>query len=239
LHLFLDSNIWLSFYHYSSDDLEELRKLGVLIDRRQVTLHVTDQVRFEFRRNREVKFADAIAKFDKEKLDKSFPQIFQAYKEDYRSLREAIDSYEKAKARILQRVERDYRRSDLKADGIIRDLFAKAGDEAVSEKALEAARLRMMRGNPPGKDGSHGDAINWEHLLEVIPEGGDLCLIAEDKDWREKGSDTLFPHSWPMSGSTRRRAKSGTVAGSRPSSRRSTRTSSSRRSLRRRSSSAS
>jgi hypothetical protein len=153
---------------------------------------VPDQVRFEFRRNREVKFADAISKFDKEKLDKSFPQIFQAYEEDYRALREAIDSYEKAKGRILQRVERDYRLWNLKADGIIRDLFAKAGDEAVSEKTLEAARLRMMRGNPPGKDGSHGDAINWEHLLEVISDGEDLHLIAEDKDWREKGSDTLF-----------------------------------------------
>ena len=28
MQLFLDSNIWLSFYHYSSDDLEELRKPG-------------------------------------------------------------------------------------------------------------------------------------------------------------------------------------------------------------------
>src|SRR5262249_55448147 len=149
-------------------------------------------VRFEFRRNREVKFADAINKFDKEKLDKSFPQIFQAYEEDYKVLREAIDNYEKSKGRILQKIERDYRRWELKADGIIRDLFDKAENEVVSEQALEASRMRMMRGNPPGKDGSHGDAINWEHLLEVIPEGEELYLIAEDKDFREKGSDTLF-----------------------------------------------
>jgi hypothetical protein len=57
-----------------------------------------------------------------------------------------------------------------------------------------------MRGNPPGKDGSHGDAINWEHLLEIISEDEDLYLIAEDKDWREKGSDNVFSpflsHEW-------------------------------------------
>ncbi|APW62395.1 PIN domain-containing protein [Paludisphaera borealis] len=192
MHLFLDSNIWLSFYHYSSDELEELRKLGVLIERKQVTLHVPDQVRFEFRRNREVKFADAISKFKKEGLDKGFPQIFHAYEEDYRVLRDAIDAYEQAKGRILQKLERDYRRWKLKADGIISDLFAKAENVAVSEVALAAARMRVIRGNPPGKDNSHGDAINWECLLEVVPSKEDLYMIAEDKDFREKGSDTAF-----------------------------------------------
>jgi len=49
-----------------------------------------------------------------------------------------------------------------------------------------------MRGNPPGKDDSHGDAINWECLLEVIPQREDLYLIAEAKDFREQGSDKVF-----------------------------------------------
>ncbi len=192
MHLFLDSNIWLSFYHYSSDDLEELIRLGVLIDRKQVTLYVPDQVRFEFRRNREVKFADAIAKFKKDGIDKGFPQIFHAYEEDYRALREAIDVYEQAKGRILQKLERSYRNWNLKADLIIGELFKKANNVPVSKEALEAARLRVMRGNPPGKDDSHCDAINWECLLEVVPPEEDLYLIAEDKDYREKGSDSVF-----------------------------------------------
>jgi hypothetical protein len=27
MHLFIDTNIYLAFYHFSSDDLEELKKL--------------------------------------------------------------------------------------------------------------------------------------------------------------------------------------------------------------------
>ena len=37
--------------------------------------------------------------------------------------------------------------------------------------------------NPPGKDGSLGDAINWECLLENVPMGEDLYLVADDKDY--------------------------------------------------------
>ena len=92
MHLFLDTNIYLSFYHYTSDDLEELRKLGVLIESKNLTLHVPDQVVFEFRRNREAKFADALSKFKKEGLDKNFPQIMLAYEEDYRVMRDSIKS---------------------------------------------------------------------------------------------------------------------------------------------------
>lgn len=34
MNIFTDTNIWLSFYQFSSDDFEELRKPGVLIDKR-------------------------------------------------------------------------------------------------------------------------------------------------------------------------------------------------------------
>jgi predicted nucleic acid-binding protein len=53
--LFTDTNILLSFYHLSSDDLEELRKLIVLIDNKQIVLVLTDQVKDEFFRNRGAK----------------------------------------------------------------------------------------------------------------------------------------------------------------------------------------
>jgi hypothetical protein len=41
----------------------------------------------------------------------------------------------------------------------------------------------MSVGNPPGKKGSLGDAINWEALLENVPDGEDLYLIADDRDY--------------------------------------------------------
>lgn len=37
--------------------------------------------------------------------------------------------------------------------------------------------------NPPGKDGSLGDAINWEGLLESVPDNEVLHLVADDRDY--------------------------------------------------------
>ena len=60
MNLFIDTNIFLSFYHLSSADLEELRKLVVLIDQGRLKLYLPSQVVDEFRRNRDNKIADAI-----------------------------------------------------------------------------------------------------------------------------------------------------------------------------------
>lgn len=38
LHLFIDANIFLSFYAYTNDDIEELRKLVSLIKTQQLKL---------------------------------------------------------------------------------------------------------------------------------------------------------------------------------------------------------
>jgi hypothetical protein len=41
----------------------------------------------------------------------------------------------------------------------------------------------MGVGNPPGKNNSLGDAINWECLLDETPAGEDLFFITGDKDY--------------------------------------------------------
>ena len=43
--------------------------------------------------------------------------------------------------------------------------------------------MRMAIGNPPGKNGSIGDAINWTILFQSVPEGEDLHVISEDGDY--------------------------------------------------------
>ena len=48
MNIFIDTNVFLSFYHLSNDDLEELKKLIVLIDNKEVTLWLPNQVKDEF-----------------------------------------------------------------------------------------------------------------------------------------------------------------------------------------------
>jgi hypothetical protein len=45
------------------------------------------------------------------------------------------------------------------------------------------ARERFDIGNPPGKKGSLGDAINWAVLLERVELGRNLYFVSSDKDY--------------------------------------------------------
>lgn len=75
MNLFIDTNIYLTFFHFSSDDLEELKKLIVVIKEGQINLILPDQVIDEFKRNREVKIADAL----KDLKSKKYLTYFRKY----------------------------------------------------------------------------------------------------------------------------------------------------------------
>ena len=52
-----------------------------------------------------------------------------------------------------------------------------------SAELIDRARLRVQIGNPPGKEGSLGDAISWEALIEECPEAEDLFFVTDDRDY--------------------------------------------------------
>ena len=182
MHLFIDTNIYLAFYHFSSDDLEELQKLLVLLDNKSLTLYVTEQVVDEYGRNRENKLADALGRFREIKLNHQYPQLCQAYPE-YQSLRDFQKKFEASHSVLLNKLDTDITEQSLKADLLLKSLFIKATRVKRSDKVIERARRRMELGNPPGKAGSLGDAINWESLLDGVPEAQDIYIIADDDDW--------------------------------------------------------
>lgn len=182
MNLFIDTNIFLSFYHLSSDDLEEIHKLAVLLDKREVVLWLPEQVKNEFHRNRENKISDALKKLQEQQRKPQFPQICKDYKE-YAEIRELQRSYEQKISSLLKNVTEDVETRNLKADEKINELFRNAKCIETSKDLVEKARFRMDVRNPPGKDGSLGDAINWEGLLASVPDLETLYLIADDKDY--------------------------------------------------------
>jgi predicted nucleic acid-binding protein len=189
--IFIDTNVFLSFYHFSNEDLEELNKLLVLLDRKEVQLYLPQQVRTEFRRNREAKIADAMRKLREQKLSLHFPQICKDYPE-YPKLRDLQSQYEKLHASLLNCLNEDIRHRKLKADAIIEQLFAKANVIQRTDSIVGKARFRMEIGNPPGKKDSLGDALNWVTLLEAITEGSELHFVSGDKDYCSVLDDEAF-----------------------------------------------
>jgi len=191
MNIFIDTNVFLSFYHFSNDDLEELKKLGVLLEKGKVKLFLPEQVIQEFRRNRENKIADALKQLREQKLDLRFPQFCKEY-DEYENLRQLQRTYSKVHAELIQKAIADVQSQNLKADKVIQDLFINGIEIPVDDSIKELARMRMAVGNPPGKNGSLGDALNWEVLLIKIPDDEPLYFITDDKDFSSPIDSSIF-----------------------------------------------
>lgn len=188
MNLFIDTNIYLNFYHFTNDDLENLKKLVVAIENKKITLIVTEHEISEFRRNRENKIADAIKRFSEQKTPNQFPQICKEY-DEFSDLKRGITLYERNKAIIAEKITKDIKDKTLAADDLINDLFKKARVVTTSDFIYMEAKKRQKLGNPPGKKDSLGDAINWTCLLRYIEKGDDLYIVTEDSDYFSVLSD--------------------------------------------------
>jgi predicted nucleic acid-binding protein len=190
MFVFIDTNVLLSFYHFTSDDLDELQKLTDEIKAGAITFALPEQVKQEFWRNRESKIADALTRLKEQKLNLQFPQICKD-SAVYPALRAAQRDYERNHGLLVAELTNAAHTRQLKADHVINELFAVGTDYPI-DNSLIASAVRMSLGNPPGKNGSSGDAVNWETLLKMIPNMEELYFISADKDFRSAIDDTQF-----------------------------------------------
>jgi predicted nucleic acid-binding protein len=182
MHLFIDTNILLSFYHLSSEDLGQLAKLIQHVKDKTLTLQLPEQVETEFYRNRDVKIADALKRLKEQKLNLQFPQICRGFPE-YEELRAILEAYGKKHTELVGKVTDGVSKVSLQADSVIQELFAVATKIPTDDEIYEKANRRYSIGNPPGKNDSKGDAINWESLLKNTPQGTDIFFISGDSDY--------------------------------------------------------
>lgn len=184
-NIFIDTNIFLSFYHISNENLNELAKLADSLNEGEVVLFLPDQVIDEFWRNRESKVADAMNAFRKHSFKVSFPQICIGYPE-YQEIQCLIRKCSDAKTSLVNAIEKDFLNQELRADYVIEKIFDAAHKVETTPPLLERARNRMELGKPPGKSGSLGDAINWEALLSEVPDSEPLHIISRDGDFSSR-----------------------------------------------------
>ncbi|WP_246767710.1 PIN domain-containing protein [Bradyrhizobium sp. CCBAU 53340] len=189
--LFIDTNVLLSFYHLTSEDIEELKKLVALVKNKEISLIVPKQVGDEFWRNRGAKISDAMKKLREAKFNASFPAFSKDYSE-YEELRGTLKKADKLHAELVGKMKEDAENMSLKADEVVTGLFKVATKPEFDDEHYLNALRRVRLGNPPGKNESLGDAMNWETLLATIAKGTDLYLVSEDKDYRSQLSDGAF-----------------------------------------------
>ncbi|MCL2057968.1 MAG: PIN domain-containing protein [Oscillospiraceae bacterium] len=188
INVFIDANIWLSLYDFSNDDLDQFRKLSDLIDT-DVNILLPVQVRDEFDRNRENKIYDALKKFNN--ISTQIPNMCRGYPE-FNELQNKIKEIKDLHKNFIAKVEKDAKDGSLYADKVINAIFAKITPLQITTDVIKQAQLRMLVGNPPGKDRKLGDAINWETLLNKAQQDEDIFFVSADKDYRSIIDDKSF-----------------------------------------------
>lgn len=187
-YLFIDSQIWLSLYDFSNDDLKQFSKLNDLLNK-DVLIYLTRQVVDEVYRNRENKIKNSLNKF--KSLDIQIPNLCKGYSE-YEELSISYKDFKSKHSKLLKIVEKDIETESLHADNVIKDIFSKINIKETTCEILKMAVQRYEVGNPPGKNKSYGDAINWEILLDTIPKGENLFFVSADKDFRSVINEHRF-----------------------------------------------
>lgn len=188
MYLFIDTNIFLSFFGYTGDDdLQTLLKIRHHIKRKHVQFILTDQVIHEFNRRRSDRIRQTIEEFIKTPVNRSVPQIgegLDAYDPLGKTLQRAYNEKTKLINDIRQKAQSTI--PSLPPDPIIKTIFDHPGRIDASAADIEKANERMNRGNPPGKGNSKGDAINWEIILRTTPaQSDDLHIVSADGDFAD------------------------------------------------------
>lgn len=186
-NLFIDSNVWLSLYHFTNDDLEQFGKLKKLIGA-DIMLYIPHQVYDEVMRNREAKIKDAFKTFEIKQIQ--FPAFCKGYAEygqfnnDYKDVLRRYKTWK-------EKINSDIQNKTLPADRTIKEFFD-ASELISCDAYTDIAYTRYRIGNPPGKDNKYGDAVNWECLLDAVPNKEDLYFISTDKDYCSDIFDDMF-----------------------------------------------
>ena len=199
MHVFIDTNILLNFFHFSNDDLDALRNVFSAHEHGSVSVYLTDQVRDEFKRNREFKIKNALQRFKNIRFTAQIPHFMKEYQE-YEEIKELATQLEERQKSIITKVNSDVREDKLAADRLIKDIFEDFSTKKDNDAIFTEAWKRITKGNPPGKNRSIGDAINWVTLLHLVPNKNDLHVVSEDGDYYsildEKSAHPFLREEW-------------------------------------------
>jgi hypothetical protein len=182
MHVFIDTNILLNFFHFTKEEIDALSNVFASHEHGAATVHLTEQVCDEFSRNRENKIKDALKRFKDVKFAAQLPAFMKQY-EEYELIRQKSAELQELVKTISVKVDSDVIESGLVTDTLIKDIFAKSQPIPTTQELFTKAQMRMALGNPPGKNGSMGDSVNWMALLDAVPNGEPLHVISEDGDF--------------------------------------------------------
>lgn len=184
MDLFIDTNIYLSFYDFSNRDLHELETLSHLVSNKELKLYITQQVKDEYLRNRESKIYQTFKDIQDQKFGFKPPR-YCLESPHYKELCENLNEANKHHDSLISEMKDLISNKGLKADILIKNLFENSIEIKITDEIYNLAIKREAIGNPPRKTKNNkgiGDALNWECLLQYN-DIQTLNLISVDSDY--------------------------------------------------------
>jgi rRNA-processing protein FCF1 len=198
LNVFIDTNMLLNFYRFHKDDLEELEKIFALHQYGKVKIWMPKLIKDEFWRNRGKVVSEHIQTIT-EGNKFNIPNIIKKH-EKINELQQAYKEFNKLRSEILNSIENEFVEENLPADLVIKQMLENSQVIEATPERIARGMQRFNLGNPPGKNKSYGDAVNWICLLEALPEGETLYLISQDGDYKsdyiKNSINEFLRHEW-------------------------------------------
>lgn len=177
--IFIDTNIYLDYYKNSGNVLVSLEKLERFIrENKRAKLLLPQQIRDEFLRNRNNVIKKSLKAIRQTTL-------FSDYSSGNKCIVKKLHSIKKQAQKLTDRIEKDFSSRNSKINKTIKLLFSLAETGIESNELFARAHKRIIKGNPPGKNGSIGDAIVWEIILEQYFKQP-IYIVSRDCDWKDE-----------------------------------------------------
>ncbi len=122
MHVFIDTNILLNFFHFTNEELDALNNVFASHKHGAAQVYLTEQVRDEFRRNREAKIKDALKRFKETKFSAQLPSFMKAYSE-YNEIKKLSSALQEKSKAIMDKANVDVHAQTLVADTLIKQII--------------------------------------------------------------------------------------------------------------------
>lgn len=184
-HIFIDTNVFLSYYRDSAGNTEEFaRVLSKFSENSEnYKVYVNNYLKDEILRNRASVLSQKKEEFSKNfSLPKSFPSIFRLL-ENFNQFEKDTITSEKSFQKLIKEYMEKANQNLFEQDRFIESFFSIYTPNPITNAHKGNARERLDFGYPPGKKGSYGDALNWSYLLTEVPQDSNLYVVSKDNDF--------------------------------------------------------
>lgn len=182
LSVFIDSNVYLSFFSYTDEDLNTMLKIKSLIENGTIQVFLPEQVRSEFLKRREDVIATCIKTLTRDPIPTKLPAPMKDLPEAKAYVTAAQEASKKRFA-LVESFRKLTAGDKLLADAVTRKIWKAASGIPPEDEIYRRALRRKHQGHPPGKGAGIGDELNWKTLLEKCPPDADLFVISTDGDY--------------------------------------------------------